>query len=250
MSLHPDLVARLTRVRPARLLVVSGAGISAESGIPTYRGENGLWRHLDFERMATREAFLKDRQRLWNWYQERRQTVVKSKPNQAHYAVVELVRNVPQAMVVTQNVDDLHERAGLPLERLAHVHGRILETRCEHCGLVTEASPSDAVRPCTRCNESALRPNVVWFDEELPDVEVEHVERFLAEGSCDLVLVVGTTAAFDYVRDWIERAAGKEGLVIDVNPEMSAVVGAFPERAWHLREQAGLAVPEVVHSLS
>src|SRR5262249_12628462 len=156
------------------------------------------------ERMATREAFLQDRQRLWSWYQERRQAVVNAQPNPAHDAVTELVRNIPQALVVTQNVDDLHERAGLPVERLAHVHGRILETRCEQCGLVTAASSNDAVRPCPRCNALALRPNVVWFDEELPEAEVEHIDHFLAEGPCDLVLVVGTTAVFDYVRDWIE----------------------------------------------
>jgi len=250
MALHPDLVARLTSVHPTRLLVVSGAGISAESGIPTYRGENGLWKHLDFERMATHEEFLNHRQRQWRWYQERRGAVLNARPNPAHYAVAELVRNTPQAFVITQNVDDLHERAGLPLEFLAHVHGRILETRCEQCGLVTQASLNDAVRPCTRCGESALRPNVVWFDEEVPPAEVERIDHFLAHGPCDLVLVVGTTAAFDYVRDWIERAAGKEGLIIDVNPDRSPVTNAFPERAWHLREQAGLAVPEVARSLS
>jgi len=250
MALNPDLITRLKRVRPARLLVASGAGISAESGIPTYRGENGLWRTLNFEEMATREAFLKDRERLWNWYQERRQGVLNANPNAAHYAVADLVRNTPEAFVATQNVDDLHERAGLPLDRLAHVHGRILETRCEHCGLVTVASPSDPVRRCTRCNHLALRPNVVWFDEELPEAEVERVDRFLAQGPCDVVLVVGTTASFDYVRDLIERAAGKSGLVIDVNPDTSHVTDAFPERAWHLREPASLALPEVARSLT
>ena len=249
MALDPDLIARLTRVRPTRLLVVSGAGISAESGIPTYRGENGLWRQLDFERMATREAFLEDKQRVWRWYQDRRQAVMNARPNPAHVAVADLVRHTAQALVITQNVDDLHERAGLPLEHLAHVHGRILETRCEHCGLVTVASPSDAVQPCIRCGESALRPNVVWFDEELPETELDHINRFLADGPCGLVLVVGTTASFDYVRDWIERATGKEGLVIDVNPEASPVTGVFPERVWHLREPAGLAVPELARSL-
>jgi NAD-dependent deacetylase len=250
MALHPDLVTRLARVRPTRVLVVSGAGISAESGLPTYRGENGLWKHLDFERMATREAFLKDRQGIWSWYRERRRAVLDAKPNPAHHAVVELVRSAPQALVITQNVDDLHERAGLPPGCLAHVHGRILETRCEDCGLVTEASPDDAIRPCIRCHHTALRPNVVWFDEELPEAEVEHVDQFLAAGPCDLVLVVGTTAVFDYIRDWIQRGAGKEGLVIDVNPDTSPLTGAFPERAWHVREQAGVAVPEVARSLS
>jgi NAD-dependent deacetylase len=250
MALAPDLVARLSQVEPRRLLIATGAGISAESGIPTYRGENGLWRQQNFEQMATRSAFERDAERIWSWYRERRQAALNAKPNAAHRAVVELAKRAPEALVVTQNVDDLHERAGLPLELLVHIHGRILETRCENCGLVAQAAADDGTRPCPRCNRFELRPNVVWFDEELPEEEVRRVERFLAQGACGLVLIVGTTAVFDYIRDWIARGAGSVGLIVDVNPDASRISETFARHTWHVQANAGQALPQIARCLA
>jgi len=250
MQLDPLLLRRLNTLRFERLLVLSGAGISAESGIPTYRGEGGLWRRLDFEKLATHAAFDADPRAIWNWYQERRDGVRLAEPNDAHLAVARLAAAAREALVITQNVDDLHERAGLASEHLVHIHGEILKTRCEACGLVSAARATDGRTGCRRCRAHAERPNVVWFDEELPQPELRRIERFLAAGACDLVIVVGTTASFDYVQDWIARAAGARGLVIDVNPEKSEVSQRFPERGWHVRGRAGDVLPAIERALS
>src|SRR5262249_48924790 len=148
MLANPDMVERLKKIRAERLLVLTGAGISAESGLQTFRGQEGLWRQLDFRRFATKEAFEAEPARIWAWYQERRSRVRVAQPNAAHLAVATLASRVRDSLVVTQNVDDLHERGGLNLDRLVHIHGSILETRCDKCGSVTEANSNDASRSC------------------------------------------------------------------------------------------------------
>jgi len=155
MQLDPRLIRCLTTLRLERLLVLSGAGISAESGIPTYRGENGLWRRLDFEKLATHAAFDSDPRAIWSWYRERRDGVRSALPNDAHRAVARLAAVAHEALVITQNVDDLHERAGLAPEHLVHIHGEILETRCEACGSVSDAQATDGQRGCRRCGARA-----------------------------------------------------------------------------------------------
>jgi NAD-dependent deacetylase len=242
-ALSARLESTLRGLHQARLFVLTGAGISAESAIPTYRGADGVWRHVNFEEVATERAFLADQARTWAWYQERRRNVQAAVPNPAHDATVRLVRAAREGLVVTQNVDDLHERAGLPGPRLVHVHGTILSTRCHRCGNVTQADPADADKACAACGAHLLRPGVVWFDEELPRGEVERVEAFLAQGPCALVLVVGTTVSFDYIRSWALRAAGADGLIVDVNPEESVLQRLEPKRVLHLRERAGTALP-------
>jgi len=148
-------------------------------------------------------------------------------------------------LVVTQNVDDLHERAGLGPERLVHVHGQILESRCVECDAVAAAADDDEVRPCARCG-AGLRPGVVWFGERLPAAEVARVERWLARGACDLALVVGTTASFGYLVDWVERAAGERGAIVDVDPGASGLARELGPRVVHRRERAGEALPRLV----
>lgn len=239
------LGAALARAARGRVLVVTGAGISAESGIPTYRGAGGLWRTVDFARLATPEAFAADRALVWRWYQERRAGVRAAQPNAAHAAVAELRGLARELLVVTQNVDDLHERAGLDPRSLVHVHGRILESRCVDCGASSDAQDDDERRTCAGC-AGGLRPGVVWFGEALPEGEVARVERWIARGACDLVLSVGTTASFGYLVDWIERAAGERGRIADVDPGDSALARALPGRVAHLRERATAALAELV----
>src|SRR5256885_11340213 len=116
-----------------RVLVITGAGVSAESGIPTFRGKDGYWRNLDPTKLATPEAFARDPKLVWDWYRERRERIRKSEPNAAHRAVVNLAMNSRDFLLVTQNVDDLHARAGLPPEKSVQIHGDIFITRCLRC---------------------------------------------------------------------------------------------------------------------
>src|SRR6266571_743586 len=116
-----------------RVLVLTGAGVSAESGIPTFRGKDGYWRNLDPARLATSEAFTRDPKLVWEWYRERRHRIRNAQPNAAHAAIATLAQHADEFLLVTQNVDDLHVRAGLPKEKMVQIHGNIFITRCSRC---------------------------------------------------------------------------------------------------------------------
>jgi len=116
-----------------RILVLTGAGVSAESGIPTFRGKDGYWRNLDPAKLATPEAFAKDPGLVWQWYRERRQRIRDAQPNPAHKAIAKLAQHAHEFLLVTQNVDDLHARAGSPKEKMVQIHGDIFVTRCSRC---------------------------------------------------------------------------------------------------------------------
>src|SRR3954463_8950125 len=118
-----------------RVLAITGAGISAESGIPTFRGKDGYWRNLDPTKLATPEAFDENPSLVWEWYRERRKWIRDARPNPAHMAIVDLAEHVQEFLLVTQNVDDLHARAGLPKEKMVQIHGDIFVTRCSRCAI-------------------------------------------------------------------------------------------------------------------
>jgi NAD-dependent deacetylase len=251
-----------------RAFVITGAGISAESGIPTFRGKDGYWRNMDPAKLATPEAFEKDPQLVWEWYRERRQRIRKAKPNAAHEAIARLAQTAREFLLVTQNVDDLHARAGLPKQKMVQIHGDIFVTRCSRCDYSRteeeqehEQGVVDAVRfgvrgrvrafkaatcrrtpKCPQCG-AFLRPGVVWFGEQLDLAKIDIVENFLAQGICDLVLVVGTTALFGYVIDWATRAGGK---LIEINPDETPL-SRFATQS--IREPAGRALPRLVDQL-
>jgi len=235
-----------------RVLVISGAGVSAESGIPTFRGKDGYWRNLDPAKLATPEAFANDPKLVWEWYRERRQRIRNAQPNPAHTAIVKLAARVDDFLLVTQNVDDLHLRAESEGERLSRdkivqIHGDIFETRCSRCDC-SQQEPADEesnVPRCTDCGE-LMRPGVVWFGEQLEPRKIARVENYLARASCEVVIVAGTTAAFGYIIDWALRARGHDGQLIEVNPDPTPL----SEFAGHLlREPAGIALPRLVDEL-
>lgn len=238
--------------RVRRVLVVTGSGISAESGIPTFRGQEGYWRKLDPTKLATESAFRADPALVWEWYRERRELIRRSQPNAAHAAVCELAAKTSDFLLLTQNVDDLHARAAwrgrrLAPEQIVQIHGNIFVTRCLRCDFSRSETPADAtgVPTCPRCG-SPLRPGVVWFDEELDPAEITRVETFLARGPCDCVVVVGTTAVFDYIKNWSVSAKGAHGRLIEINPLESELSRHATE---HLRQPATVALPQVVHQL-
>jgi NAD-dependent deacetylase len=240
-----------------RVLVLTGAGVSAESGIPTFRGRDGYWRNLDPAKLATPEAFEKNPELVWEWYRERRERIRAAQPNAAHHAIAKLARHADEFLLVTQNVDDLHARAGTPAEKMVQIHGDIFVTNCSRCEFERcdyEHSPSQSygaageqgrfVPRCTICH-APLRPGVVWFGEQLPSNELARVESYLDHGTCDIVIVIGTTATFGYIIDWALRAS-RGGEFIEVNPEETPL-SRFATRL--VREPAAIALPRLVDEL-
>ncbi len=232
---------------------MTGAGVSAESGIPTFRGEDGYWRNLDPAKLATPGAFAKDPGLVWEWYRERRQRIRNAQPNPAHKAIAKLAQYAQEFLLVTQNVDDLHARAGSSKEKMVQIHGDIFVTRCSRCDFSRhdyehehehESEDIDLPR-CPRC-EGLMRPGVVWFGEQLPWDELRRVENYLEDGPCDFVIVAGTTATFGYIIDWALRASRDVGALIEVNPDETPLSQFATQR---VRESAAVALPRIVDQL-
>ncbi|WIM94103.1 NAD-dependent deacylase [Actinoplanes oblitus] len=211
---------------PARHVVVfTGAGISAESGVPTFRDAlTGLWSRFDAQALATPQAFDDDPDLVWGWYEWRRRLVQRVRPNQGHLAVARLATHVPRLTVITQNVDDLHERAGSPA--VTHLHGSLFTPRCASCARPAPVPESTGEQPdegrrvapphCRHC-AGLIRPGVVWFGEALPEDALESAVQAATE--CDVLLTVGTSALV-YPAAEIPRVAGRFGAaVIQVNPQ-------------------------------
>jgi len=208
-----------------RILVITGAGLSADSGLQTFRGAGGLWRNYNPMSLATPQAFARDPKLVWEWYQWRRAEALKAEPNAAHLAVAQLSSRAKDCLVVTQNVDDLHERAQTPPDRLIHVHGGLFRNRCVQCEYSDREALDGQNSPprCPQCKAGLLRPGVVWFGEMLDPGLLLRVDDFIRRGKCDLVLVIGTTAAFHYIVDWAMRAKTQNGILAEINPEETAI---------------------------
>ena len=247
----PPLTGR-SKLPLERVFVVTGSGISAESGIPTFRGKEGYWRNLDPTKLATPTAFANDPELVWDWYRHRRELIRRSKPNAAHAALVKLAANAREFLLLTQNVDDLHARAqwssqSLPADQLVQIHGDIFVTRCAECDFRRSDPDRDeaGVPKCPRCG-GAMRPGVVWFGEQLGASDIRRVEHYLQSGPCDVVIVVGTTAIFGYIINWAIAARGDHGQMFEINPAESAI-SSYATRIF--REPAAKALPRVVDDL-
>ncbi|MEO8036128.1 MAG: NAD-dependent deacylase [Acidobacteriota bacterium] len=209
-------VAAIRGIAPRRVAVLTGAGVSAESGIPTFRDAGGLWRHYRPEDLATPEAFDRDPATVWQWYEMRRSLIREARPNAAHEAIASLGADT---LVVTQNVDGLHGRAGS--RNVIELHGNIFRVRCTaERRVLTADLPYDAVPPYCACG-ALLRPDVIWFGEMLaPDDLARAAEGIRA---ADLLLVVGTSGV-------VYPAAGlvsqHRALSIEINPQASGVTSA------------------------
>jgi NAD-dependent deacetylase len=218
MRLPETLVERLASAR--RVVVLTGAGVSAESGVPTFRdAQTGLWARYRAEELATPEAFARDPDLVWRWYAWRRRLVEAAEPNAAHHALARMEALVPEFLLVTQNVDGLHARAGS--RRMVELHGDIRRTICsrERCEVELDraASHGEHAPTCPRCG-AKLRPAVVWFGEPLPAAELQ--QAMTAAGRCDVLLSVGTSGLV-VPAAWlvpIARDAGAAVGVINTNP--------------------------------
>ncbi|OGU63095.1 MAG: NAD-dependent protein deacylase [Ignavibacteria bacterium RBG_13_36_8] len=197
------------------ILFFSGAGISSESGIPTFRGENGLWKKFKPEELANFNSFLQNPDLVWEWYQYRRKIVSESQPNPGHLAITEFEKYYPNVTVVTQNVDNLHRRAGS--KKVYELHGNIERNYCIECKTyahISEFISSDKAPRCKMC-DGLVRPDVVWFGEMLPQ-DVFNASEKEAE-KCDICFVVGTSAAV-YPAIYIPITAKSSGAyLVEIN---------------------------------
>jgi NAD-dependent deacetylase len=236
----PDIDRVADRLPTARrVLALTGAGISAESGIPTFRGREGWWRKEDPTRLATQAAFDRDPAYVWEWYQYRRGLVAAAEPNPGHLALAALEDEGRDVLVATQNVDDLHERGGS--RHVTHIHGSIWRVRCVGCGAEEDdhTHPFPELPPrCPRCH-ALLRPAVVWFGEMLPGTPLARVEGFI-HGGVDLALVVGTEATFGYIQGFALAARQAGALLVEVNPGRTLLSDAVDAR---IEGPAGVVLP-------
>jgi NAD-dependent deacetylase len=212
-----DIAQARAWIEEARsIAVLTGAGISAESGIPTFRGPGGLWKNFRPEDLATPEAFERDPKLAWEWYDWRRQRVATAQPNPGHRALAKLERSGVLMTLITQNVDGLHRAAGS--RNVIELHGSLWRLRCVACGREEEnrVVPLAEVPPRCACG-ALLRPGVVWFGEALPPHAIERAMRAAAE--CDVFLVCGTSAVVYPAAALPQQALGAGARVIEVNLE-------------------------------
>jgi NAD-dependent deacetylase len=233
-------------------MVLTGAGISAESGLPTFRDkQTGLWERFDPQELATPRAFERDPALIWGWYEWRRMKMLRAIPNPAHEAIRALEDMTPRLTLVTQNVDDLHERADSRV--VHHLHGTLAHPFCVACkrpfplppGIPDEPENGRRVEPprCGDCN-ARIRPGVVWFGESLPQREWDIAEQAVSD--CDVFLCVGTSAVVYPAASLIPLAAKAGAVTVQINP---AATDADARVSYQLRGQAGVVLPTLLTTL-
>jgi len=245
----PETIAKVAElmVKAKRAAVLTGAGVSAESGVPTFRGKHGFWKDEEVMKLATLQGFLSDPKKAWEWYDWRRGQLKEVEPNPGHHALAEWEKTIGERggsySLITQNIDGLHEHAGS--ESILELHGNIWYARClKGCTTELKHIPETPLPeyppPCPWC-DSILRPHVVWFGEQLDPAVIE--ESFAVSGAADLMLVVGTSAqvypaaGLPYVAS---RAGGK---IVEINLEPTELTHAAD---FALHGRSGEILPELM----
>jgi NAD-dependent deacetylase len=206
----------LARLRDASAVtVLTGAGISAESGVPTFRGKDGLWQNYKVEELATVQAFQKNPRLFWQFYNWRRQVLHDIKPNLGHYALVDFERYFKDFTLITQNVDNLHILAGN--KKIIELHGNILRDRCSKCNsLFTAGSIATQVPTCTKC-DSLLRPDIVLFGENLNDALLRKAQHASAE--CEVFFSIGTSGVVEPAASLPFLSKANGAYLVEINEE-------------------------------
>lgn len=205
-----------------RIVFFTGAGMSAESGIPTYRGEGGLWGQYDYREYACQAAFDRDSAKVWVWHDERRAMIAECKPNSAHLLIAEIGRERPESYVVTQNIDGLHQRAGS--SRIIELHGSLWRLRCESCGAREENF--DLPLESKHCNCGAWwRPDLVWFEDRLDEKIIGRAIETI-EG-CDCLVSIGTSAQVYPAAEMPFIAMRAGATTVEINPEETPLSPLF-----------------------
>lgn len=231
-------------LRDARhVCVLTGAGISAESGVPTFReAQTGLWEQYDPQDLATPDAFHQDPALIWRWYRWRRELVRKARPNAGHEALARLAKLVPRMTLITQNVDGLHQQAGS--ENVIEFHGNIFLNRCFVEGCIVDCDLDVDIPVCPGCG-GQVRPGVVWFGESIPDAALN--ESFAAARDCDFFLSVGTSSLVYPAAGLADIAREADAVVAEINPVSTDLASSY---SYAIQAKAGSALPELVDSLA
>jgi NAD-dependent deacetylase len=223
MVFSPDLIEAIRKARSC--LVLTGAGVSAESGLQTFRGMQGLWDDFDPMKLATPEAFACEPKKVWEWYQWRREKLPLVQPNPAHKAIAEMERYFDDFLLVTQNIDGLHQRAGST--KMVELHGNLNRNKCSRCGIMIDVLPvSDEVPPRCACG-GRIRPDVVWFGEMLPEAILRQAWR--EAENADLFLSVGTSSVVQPAASLGLVARNNGAALIEVNLERTGLNQLFDQ---------------------
>ena len=239
----PDIL--LDRLSQARYVtVLTGAGVSAESGIKTFRDPDGLWATLNPAELASIDGFLDNPELVWSWYQHRVSIINNSEPNPGHYAIAEMEHVFEEFSLITQNVDRLHQRAGST--KVWELHGNIVENHCFNCKkpFTGETNlPDKQLQRCTHCG-GLIRPSVVWFGEMLPETALKEAEK--AAITCDVFFSVGTSAEVFPAANLPYIAQHHGAFLVEVNPNVTSLSNRADV---HLHAESGIALPLVVLKL-
>uniref|UniRef100_A0A8C8XMN8 NAD-dependent protein deacylase sirtuin-5, mitochondrial n=1 Tax=Panthera leo TaxID=9689 RepID=A0A8C8XMN8_PANLE len=231
------------------IVVISGAGVSAESGVPTFRGAGGYWRTWQAQDLATPQAFARNPSLVWEFYHYRREVMLSKEPNPGHLAIAECEARLRgqgrRLVVITQNIDELHRKAGT--KNLLEIHGSLFKTRCTSCGVVAEnykspICPALLGKGCEEAGcEGLLRPHVVWFGENLDPAILEEVDRELT--LCDLCLVVGTSSVVYPAAMFAPQVSARGVPVAEFNMETTPATNRF---RFHFQGPCGTTLPEAL----
>lgn len=232
-----DLIA--DQLRSAKKIVfVTGAGISQESGIPTFRGKDGLWRNYDPMKLATIDAFYDNPKLVWEWYNERRRNIFAAEPNLGHKAIAELEEFV-KVVVLTQNIDGLHQKGGS--SSVLELHGSIIKIKCTVCDFKDEIfTEFSNLPPLCKCG-NILRPDVVWFGEGLPQDVWQ--EAIIHANSCDVMVIAGTSLVVSPANTLPIYAKQNNAMLIEINPDETIMTSDMDSS---IRSTSAVALPELV----
>jgi NAD-dependent protein deacetylase/lipoamidase len=220
-----------------RIVFFTGAGMSAESGIPTYRGSGGIWHEYNYEDYACQQAFVRDPNKVWDFHDKRRATVAGCKPNAGHVVVAKVQQEKPGTVVVTQNIDGMHQQAGAT--DVIELHGSLWRVRCDREGVV-KADKSVPMNPRQCACGAYFRPDIVWFGDNLDSRNLQRAADLLEQ--CDLLVSVGTSAVV-YPAAELPRLAMKRGATtVEINPDDTPVSHLYEHR---LRAKASEALAEL-----
>ena len=222
------------------MTVLTGAGISAESGVPTFRGKDGLWENNKVEELASVQALKENPQLFWKFYHWRKKLLYEAKPNLGHYSLVDFERLYEDFFLITQNVDNLHQRAGN--KKLVELHGNIFETKCSACGQKHDAEIIEGpqVPNCNHCG-GILRPDVVLFGENLSEKSLRQAQQSAAE--CEIFFSIGTSSLVEPAASLPYLAKANGSYIVEVNAEETPLSGHADEC---LRGNAGKVLPALV----
>ncbi len=236
MKMFESIIEQIKDIQ--KIVFVTGAGISQESGIPTFRGKDGLWRNYNAMELATIDAFYKNPKLVWEWYNERRRNIFAAQPNLGHKAITELEKYA-EVVILTQNIDGLHQKAGST--KVLELHGSIVKIKCSVCDfkdeMITEFSE---IPPLCKCG-NILRPDVVWFGESLPQDVWQKAIIFSSQ--CDLMIIAGTSLVVSPANTLPIYAKQNNAILIEINPEKTEMSS---EMDLIIRNTSASALPEFV----